>query len=104
MIFGVSPNGKALDFGSNIAGSNPATLVWQKCHVRLTYANPSPTSGMLLRATTRLGGFSGLVAVVPVAYLYAWCRHIILDMQKRIATARVCQEGITALTEISSVG
>ena len=67
---GVSPNGKAWDFGSHIAGSNPATLVWQKCHVRLTYANPSPTSGMLLRAVTRLGGFSGLVAVVPVAYLY----------------------------------
>ena len=40
-IFGVSPNGKAWDFGSHIAGSNPATLVWQKCHVRLAYANPS---------------------------------------------------------------
>ena len=31
MIYGVSPNGKAWGFGSHIVGSNPATLVWQKC-------------------------------------------------------------------------
>ena len=70
-IFGVSPNGKAWDFGSHIAGSNPATLVWQKCHVRLTYANPSPTSGKLIKGLSNARWVFGLVAVVPVAYLYA---------------------------------
>ena len=54
---GLSPSGREWGFGSHIAGSNPATIVWQKCHMRLTYAILLPTSGKLLRAVTRLGGF-----------------------------------------------
>ena len=70
-IFGVSPNGKAWDFGSHIAGSNPATLVWQKCHVRLTYANPSNRIARAVKNCQKVRAVYGLVAVVPVAYLYA---------------------------------
>ena len=52
-IFGVSPNGKAWDFGSHIAGSNPATLVWQKCHVRWHTQILLPTSGMLIKGPSQ---------------------------------------------------
>lgn len=56
MIYGVSPNGKACGFGSHIAGSNPATLVWHKCQHDIFHVLLRPTRGSLLRTVTRSGG------------------------------------------------